>query len=255
MSDTPRYTRMQMERYLLGELPQEQLARMRETESQDAQLKTELDLLRKNNQEVLEKFPPDWMGRKIALEARRGESLPGGAQVPDWQGAAPSFWKIAAPALLALLVVAFLPAGLHFGGAEKAAQAERSKGISPTLEVWRKAEGGPERLASGSLARSGDVLQVRYSVPRELWGAILSIDGAGELTVHLAGAGGEAALLAGGVHTLERSWQLDNAPRFERFYLVTSAERFRVAGVAQAIREGKTPQAESVTVVELKKIP
>jgi hypothetical protein len=255
MSATPRYTRLQLERYLLGELPQDQLAQMRAAEAQNAELKTELDALRQNNKEVLEKFPPDWMGRKIALEARRGE----GAPAPEWQSPAPSFWKFALPALVALLVVAFLPTSLHFGNEPPKQAAEqptelavRSKGLAPVLEVWRKAGDSAERLASGAQAQSGDVLQIRYSVPQELYGVIVSLDGAGTLTVHLSGNAGRAAKLAGGVHTLERSYQLDDAPQFEKFYLVTRPDSFHVADVAKSLLDGKRPLGETV-VVELEK--
>jgi hypothetical protein len=248
MSATPRYTRLQLERYLLGELPQEQLAQMQAAEAKEPELKNELDALRQNNKEVLEKFPPGWMGRKIALEAKRGEATPGTLTAPEWQSPAPSFWKFALPALVALLVVAFLPMGIHFGE-----PATRSKGLAPVLEVWRKAGDSAERLANGAQAKSGDVLQIRYSVPRELYGVIVSLDGAGTLTVHLAGSAGRAARLEGGVHTLERSYQLDDAPRFETFYLVTSPDSFHVADVAKNLLDGKIPETGTVTAMELKK--
>jgi hypothetical protein len=76
---------------------------------------------------------------------------------------------------------------------------------------------------------------------------IFSIDGSGSVTLHLPEA--ESALprlQKEGEIALPYSYELDNAPRFERFYFVTSQKAFSVRQVMQdaqkaARQEGSTP--------------
>jgi hypothetical protein len=64
---------------------------------------------------------------------------------------------------------------------------------------------------------------------------IVSIDGRGVLTRHLPAHGGQAVPLDPGPATLPESYELDDAPAFERFYLVTADAPFPVETVVEAV--------------------
>jgi hypothetical protein len=115
--------------------------------------------------------------------------------------------------------------------------AERIKGMRPALALFRKSERGSEALADGDVARPGDLVRVGYRAAGRAYGVILSIDGRGAVTLHLPAAGGRAAALdPGDTVLLGHSYELDDAPRAERFFLVTSDAPFDVAPVVDAAR-------------------
>jgi hypothetical protein len=116
------------------------------------------------------------------------------------------------------------------------------KGTVPTggarLYVYRHASAGDERLADGERAAPGDLLQLAYTTAAEGFGVLLSIDGAGTVTQHWPEPGRTRAvpLRVGGEVRLPSAYELDNAPAFERFFLVRADESFDVAPVLEAAR-------------------
>ncbi len=113
-----------------------------------------------------------------------------------------------------------------------------------TLRVYRKAARGAERLADGASARPGDQLQLAYLARGQRFGAVVSVDGAGQVTYHLPEKGARAvALQPGGEVTLPDSYQLDAAPQFERFWLITGDRPFETDGLADAVRGLRPPPA------------
>jgi hypothetical protein len=113
-------------------------------------------------------------------------------------------------------------------------ETTRSKG-APRLVVHRKSGDDAERLADGALAAPGDVIQLSYVAAGARFGAIVSIDGRGAVTVHLPTAGAEAAQLGqSGAVPLSDAYELDDAPGFERFVLVTSRRPFSAEAVRAA---------------------
>jgi hypothetical protein len=122
----------------------------------------------------------------------------------------------------------------------------RSKG-PPALHVFRVTDAGAEQLAPEAAAHEGDRLQVSYIAADARYGMVLSIDGRGTVTVHLPLAGTEAAPLSkDGDTILGSSYALDDAPAYERFFLVTSDQPFPVATVAAAANQlAKSGQGQS----------
>jgi len=117
--------------------------------------------------------------------------------------------------------------------------ADRIKGDShPALTIYRDKPSGPERLADGDLARAGDLLRVGYTPAGRAYGVILSIDGRGVLTMHLPPNEAKAvSLVQGATPTLlDRAYELDDAPKIERFYFITGAKPFDVTPILTAAR-------------------
>ena len=117
----------------------------------------------------------------------------------------------------------------------------RLKGLATALSAWRKTGDGAERLADGAAARAGDVIQLSYLAAGARYGVILSIDGRGVVTFHLpegweGGTARSPALDGSGEITLASAYELDDAPAFERFFLVYGDDPFDVSDAAGPAR-------------------
>ncbi len=113
----------------------------------------------------------------------------------------------------------------------------RLKGLSPHLTIHRQGTGEPEALDRGARVRPGDVLQLSVVSAGRPFGVVLSVDGRGVVTRHSPRAGTVAARLgADGAIPLDHSYRLDDAPAFERFFLVTAGSPFAVEPVIAAIQ-------------------
>ncbi|HLL55005.1 MAG TPA: ActD-like protein [Myxococcaceae bacterium] len=219
-----------LERHAAGELPEgfrpEDLAR-------DPTVPERLAALRRSNAEVLERLPADAVAREVRRRAERS------AAVPVRPSRRVAGWTVAfAAACLAVLVV---PTFARREGDD----GLRTKGLSPRLEVYRQAEPGAEVLGPNAATRAGDVLQLRVIGAGERFAAVVSLDGAGTVTLHAPSReGGAVALPPSGLLAMPNAYALDAAPRFERFVLVTAQQPFDVSVVLSAARAvGADPSA------------
>lgn len=219
MSETKREVpALLVEQLALGELDAASAARVREElGSNDA-----LARIDASNREILADYPPE----RVAAEIRRkleAASKPArsGAWIP---------WLLAptmvAAAALVWIVVREEPPTLatHVeiiddGDPE---QTRIKGGVEPHLVIDRRTAAGHERLVADQVVRSGDLLQVSYVPAGRRHGVIISIDGAGAVTLHHPEAPGASPVLAEGSEIpLAHSYELDDAPGFERFVFVT----------------------------------
>jgi len=256
-----------LERYLLGELPERELEGIRILEAERGGVWERLEALRADDAATFKRYPPDAMGRKIEKA-----STVDGDGVPKWRSVVRShqvpkhsFWtgmpKLAVPIAVCALALLVIPlrsvittARVDTNGAFDV--DDRPKGTTQSIEVWRQNGAAAERLQQESVARSGDVVQLRYVVPESCYGALISIDGRGVLTVHLSGESGKAAKLTPGRPiALNNSYQLDDAPLFETFYLVTAKDNFDVESVTKSLKAGKRTLSgnQLITAFTLKK--
>lgn len=233
-----------LERYLLGELPEARRVELDLRIKSDTTLRRRLDALRRSDAEILALLPaPPALAARPSPRASRPAPL---RRLPR-----PAPWlRVAAPALATL---ALLAAGIHLGGPRSAAPADadtavavaaandfddiRLKGGEASLVIYRKTRGGAELLPPRSTARAGDTLQIFYQSREAAHGAIFSVDGNGNVTLHLPETEGPSARLErGGPQALPHAYLLDRAPRMERFYLVTSPEPFALGPVLEGLK-------------------
>jgi hypothetical protein len=113
----------------------------------------------------------------------------------------------------------------------------RVKGRARVM-AFRQVGEGAERLDEDAVVRVGDVIQLRYNGGGDHYGLIASIDGAGSVTLHYPAddAPPEATAISAGTVTLPHAYQLDDAPNFERFVLVTANAPIDVAAGLAALR-------------------
>jgi anti-sigma factor RsiW len=225
---TPDVPDWQLERFLLGELPPDERERVRRAAEQDTAVGVRLRAIEESDAEILERHSPRAMADRI--HARLARVARGRT------GAGPRWTVLAAAASLAALASV---AGLRHFRQEPAESAEtRVKGLRPQLLLFRKAPAaGVERLVQGSVARDHDLLQVAYQAAGRTHGVIVSVDGRGAVTRHLPVSGTQAEpLQTGATVPLPAAYELDDAPGFERFYLVTADSPFPVVIVEDAVR-------------------
>ncbi len=212
-----------LELFALGELPAEEARALEERMRQDADLAERLEALRASDRDILARHPPAAVAREVhrRLEAER-----------------PGRWRLAmavtGPVLAGALALALLvrPAGVDQGEG-----GERIKGARPQLIALMLRGGQAEQLADGALVAPGDAIQLAYSAAGLRHGVIVSIDGRGGVTLHWPEDPRQPARLQpGGRVVLPHAFQLDDAPGFERFILVTAAEPIDVARVLEAAR-------------------
>jgi len=241
-----------LERLAQGELDQAAAEELRaRLAAEGRSLDDELAALDRSNRELLAAQPKEIVTASIR---RRAEAARAGAG----RSSRLNFW-IAPLALTGSLGLVLLvarpwadPVLPHAPGGDEV-ESTRSKGdypsatAGPRLLVYRQraagtaGQGSNEKLADGAHAARGDLLQLAYALaPDGTYGVLLSIDGAGRVTQHLPeeGAGARAAtpLRALREIALPSAYELDDAPGFERFVLITAAEPFAVAPVLDAAR-------------------
>ncbi|NTX05635.1 ActD-like protein [Myxococcus sp. CA040A] len=230
-----------LERIALGELPPEELAAARARLEQEPGGPERLAALEADSRVTLERLSPERVAREVNTRFRRG--------APAREAPARSPWLTSAMGLVPVLAALALfvvvqpesgsPTQEPTTGALAGLEPEptRSKGLTPRLEVHRQRAQADELLAEGAVAVAGDVVQLAYVAAGQTHGVILSVDGRGSVTLHAPEHGAQAATLApSGTQRLAGAYELDDAPRFERFFLVTSGQPFDVAPVLEAAR-------------------
>jgi hypothetical protein len=139
-----------------------------------------------------------------------------------------SFMAVAAAAVLCIIFpLAFFlrpsTQGPHDGLPQDRAKGSALEGIELSLYL----RGGPETpLPEQTILHEGNTVQLAYSAPAgEYYGVIFSIDGRSEVTMHYPYRMGQSSLLVSGRRTyLNEAYTLDDAPGFELFVIVVSAE-------------------------------
>jgi hypothetical protein len=229
-----------LERYLLGELPREDAAEVDRAAAADARVRAALTDLEGSNRDILARYPaPSFKARLFdRLEDRTSPA-------PKWPR-----WAVPVSAAAAL-VLALLWIGPQFrrptgdlapglGGENDLVKGDAALDLTRTqLLVYKKTGELAKRVADGSVAGPGAILQLAYVTASERFGVILSIDGRGEVTRHFpVDAGGSTALSLRQRVLLPAALELDDAPGFERFFLITSSSPIDVGTVldkAQAL--------------------
>jgi hypothetical protein len=220
-----------LEQYSLGELSSDQERIVRAELERDESVRQRLAAIAQSNREILADYPPERIVPAIKerfLEASGRQARP--RRIPT------AAWALPAAAMVVLILSLFVRR-------ERVTPSEtRLKGLSTHLNLFRKTPaGGAEELRSGAAARQADVLQISYTAGEAKYGVILSVDGRGAITWHVpagyqGGSRAAPALDMQGQVVLPSAYELDDAPGFERFFLVYAAAPFAVGDVERAAR-------------------
>ncbi|MDP1827830.1 MAG: ActD-like protein [Archangium sp.] len=220
-----------LERYRLGELSASDHARVAAELVTDEALRARLHLLAEDDAATLTAHPP----ARVAARVTRTAAPP--QPQSNFRWVVPAF--AVATALTVGIVVRSMPGD----------DEVRFKGDGPTLRLFRLAGKDPERLADGARVKPHDVVQVAFELSGAKHLVIVSVDGAGQTTLHWPLDGNTRP--APGFKALPQAFELDEAPGFERFFLVSSDTPLSVTEVLAAAkgssRTGPLPLPASAT--------
>jgi hypothetical protein len=222
------------------------------------------EALRASNAEILTDYPSE----RVMTEVRRRASLQTAPPRPRSRAWLP--WMVV-PGLAgaAALVWVVMTGGFERGetesgvgpiaqldsGSDEGEPTRIKGGAEAHLVVDRKLGEGHERLVAGELIREGDLVQISVVPEGHTQGVILSIDGRGVVTLHHPSTPDAPALLPAGAEIpLASSYQLDDAPEFERFILVTRSDDAAIdvgAVMAAAERLASDPKRARTAPLEL----
>ncbi len=145
----------------------------------------------------------------------------------------------------AILLVLFISLPLSKG-------TIRSKGIVPELSIYIEKSNGPEKLSNDDHVAEHDLIQLTYNAAGHKYGVIFSIDSRGILTLHYPESIiGEPVLIPDGNHALPFSYELDDAPRFERFFFISSNQDFNVGSILKEAEHIGTDKIETTEKLHL----
>ena len=220
--DDARIPDITLERYRLNELPPEATARLVRHLQRNPGLLQRLDALRASDAEIQASGQLELLAARLRSRLAEQDTI-----APRDRGRPLSLWLV--PAVAAIVVVLLLAPPRS---STVPADGERIKGLEPSLSLFRRVDGKSETLADGAVARTGDLIRVGYHAAGHAYGVIVSIDGRRHVTLHLPRAGDRALPLGRDATVLlDHSYELDDAPRWERFYFVTGKEPFLVSAV------------------------
>lgn len=238
-----------LEQYALGELSDVERAEIEEALDSDSSLRARLEALEASNEEILSKARPAQIAAAIRRRMLSSEGLARAGGGPGRRASSRPALYLSAAALLIVLAGVALTRTLLFPSVD---DLSRPKGGAPGFSVYRKSSAAPEELRDGTTAAAGDLLQIKYSAGGARYGAIFSLDGRGRLTRHFpapgAGPGSAAPRLSPGGAALDAAYELDDAPEFERFFLITSKSEFDLSSAASALRDLAASGSAAATV-------
>ena len=216
-----------LERYLLGELSAEEMKALQQREAEDEIFAARVRMMREEGKRFLAENPFSAVEDKLENAERPNRSFN-------------TLWlKVAAALVIALGVFSavVLNRNVEITGSSAAgstmdvAMADidngtRIKGMNASLEVWKKTGDSAVQMVNLGDAREGDEIQLRYRVPQKCFGMLFSMDGNGTVTMHMGEGNRAIELEPGKMTTLPFAYKLDDAPKFEKFFLLTSGETF-----------------------------
>lgn len=233
MTSVNKISDFKLERYLLGELPEKEMRELQERELSDEIFAARVAEMRLQGKRFLAENP------FVALEAKMSAAE---QSANDEHNVVSVMWlKVAAALVIALGVFSMVLLNRNvetFDSKDAAMQVAmadvddgtRIKGMQVSLEVWKKTGDSAVQMVNLGDAHEGDEIQLRYRVPQKCFGMLFSMDGNGTITMHMGEGNKAIELEPGKMTTLPFAYKLDNAPKFEKFFLLTSQNSFEIDG-------------------------
>ena len=240
MTSVNKISDFKLERYLLGELPEREMRELQERELSDEIFAARVREMREQGKRFVAENPFAALEAKMADGGMEGRGAEGSRD--DVGAARNTLWlKVAAALVIALGVLSMVLLNRNVETFEskdasmEVAMADvddgtRIKGMQASLEVWKKTGDSAVQMVNLGDASEGDEIQLRYRVPQKCFGMLFSMDGNGTITMHMGEGNKAIELEPGKMTTLPFAYKLDNAPKFEKFFLLTSQNSFEIDG-------------------------
>ncbi|MBN1798902.1 MAG: hypothetical protein JW822_10010 [Spirochaetales bacterium] len=218
-----------LERYILGELDEQETQYINALAAENKVIQKRIKEIQSSDKEILLKYPAEQMARQIHKKLAR--------RTPEKNKKPKNFLFRPLPlaglaGACALLLAVLFITPLFFtsepGMVDRPDDTTRVKGSDmkydkPLLSIFRKNGSHGEQLKDGSTVYAHDRIQVQYFAARDQYGVIFSIDGRGKVSLHFPYREDASTLLTQHKKVfLADSFELDDAPDFERFFFISS---------------------------------
>jgi len=204
-----------------------------------------MESIRKSNEEILRAYPAEKMKEAIMAKMKKSTGRAGNVEkrILNFDRGRTRFsnFRIVtyAAAVCCVVLLSFVTVRMQLFTADSGVTLEngdRIKGGGQRLFVYRKTGDMPVLLSPRTKLAANDIVQISYIAGGDAFGAILSVDGNGVVTQHYPDVGDYTAMLSNeGESSLDFSYKLDNAPKFERFILVSGADKIALAEFKKAL--------------------
>lgn len=234
-----RFTDVELERQLAGDLPADRGFEQQATDADRARLAE----LRAEHEAFLRGIDIDNEVRRIQQRVVRA--------APEKR----AWWRWLVPAS-ALAAAAALALVLFRRGDTPAPSEDdiQVKGEEIALLVHVATDSGSRRVSSGDEVMPGDRLRFEVNAPKPGYVAVVGIDGSGALTIYHPGNGTGPIAFDPHARLLPGAIRLDATPGDERFFAIYSATPFAFDVVLPALEENRAlPPGVSKAEVVLKK--
>ena len=230
MTTVNKISDFKVERYLLGELPEKEMDALRKREAEDEIFAARVRAMREENARILADNP--FAALESKLDAADTAEGSGKSIYGMWL-------KVVAALVIMVGIFAIVASNRNVATYERGNasmevamanvdEGTRIKGLDARIEVWKKMGDSAVQMSNLDEAREGDEIQLRYSVPEKCFGMLFSMDGNGTITMHMGDENHAVSLEPGKMTTLPFAYKLDDAPKFEKFFLITSKEGFSI---------------------------
>ncbi len=225
-----------LERYLLNELPAERMRDIQGLLDADPSLRKRLDDIRKSSGKILRRYRPESMVPKILARASLPEHPGSRIPVKSLSRKMLLIPSLAAAAVAASIIIfPIIKSGNDTIVDHYAGDVTRIKGAGTGIYIYRKQNNSAELLSNNRRVREKDLLQIAYYSTEDIHGMILSLDGRGTVTIHYPRPPSMSTRIEKNRKILlPASYELDDAPGFERFIFITSRVPLDVRAVSRA---------------------
>ncbi len=247
----PPISEWKLEQLVLGILPTKEEEELRALLAQDPALRQRYEDIQASDEEVLQHFPAEGVFTEVSRRVRAHDLAsadPGRSRGVTFF-AMPQVWISTAVAVcLAVLVWGV------WGQGETNIEHAPSGGLrikgEPSLLIHRVHDESVARLSQKDTVRRDDTLQLSITSAAEHYAVVFSIDGNRHVTLHFPGDGVRQLPSGTEPFSLPRAYRLDDAPVFERFFLVTSTSALDVDEVLSQVKQfaATSPSLEDAPV-------
>lgn len=230
-----------LERYLLGELPPKEMLILQKQINDNLHLQLQLETLQKSNADFLNENDPKQSARRIlALSGAKKEfakqkEFEAETTIKSWWGTVLSMPMQRVSAVFLALFAAVIVWQISHQSALPVNEI-RTKGLNARIELWQKEGDSVALILDSAQLKKDDLVQIRIHPASRCFAAVVSIDGRGNWTTHLPATGPLATYVEPGKNEfLPFSYQLDDAPNYEVFWLISAEAPFHVDSLIQSL--------------------
>ena len=254
------YSNIKLEQYVLNELSDEETRQLERAAEENESLRNRINAIRQSNTEIETSIDEAKMMREInyriknnSIRQEQNKENQKQAKTISWGRLAYAMPVVAIVAISTLMLkenVSVSPTNVI----EVTEDGVRYKGLEPHINIYQQIGDGSKLVKNHTTLHEGDSLQLSYVAAGQKFGAIFSIDGNDVVTHHFpldmqSSIKSPEKLMPSGEFMMERSYQLDDAPKYEHFFFISSTSSFDLQKVIELAQNSTSSTREKTTSI------